>query len=100
MQMLFENTCVLCRSERLVLRKRRMVLGVVASPECYACENCGCTFVEDELRWKLVETRDKLNPIWQEFNQRSLYVREWLSLAGIQTKANFFDNMELPLPVF
>jgi hypothetical protein len=83
MQMLFENTCVVCHADKLTFRKRKMVWGI-ASPESYFCENCGSTFMEDELRWKLVETKDKLNPIWQQFNQRSFYVREWLSIGNCQ----------------
>jgi len=82
MQMLFEKTCVVCHSDKLVFRKKKMILGITTSPENFVCENCGSVFCEDELRWKLVSTKDTLSPVWQQFHQKSLYVREWLSIGN------------------
>ena len=84
MQMLFENTCVICRTDKLTFRKKKTVWGITA-PESYFCENCGSTFIEDELKWRLVSTKDKLNPVWQQFRQKSVYVREWLSIDKLAT---------------
>jgi len=83
MQMLFEKTCVICRTDKLTFQKKEMVLGIIISPERYCCENCGSIFIEDELKWKLVSTRDKYNPFWQQFRQKSFYVREWLSIGNV-----------------
>jgi hypothetical protein len=83
MQMLFENTCVICRTENLIFRDKRTVWGIKNIPENYYCEHCGSTFMEDELRWKLVDTKDRLNPLWQQFQQKSFYVREWLSIREL-----------------
>jgi hypothetical protein len=82
MQMLFEKTCVICRGDKLIFRNRKTVWGIT-SPKSYFCEDCGSTFMEDELRWKLVHIKDKLNPAWQQFRQKSLYVREWLSINNL-----------------
>ena len=78
--MLFENSCAICRTDRLTFREKKIVWAFKTLPENYYCENCGSTFLEDELRWKLVDTKDRLNPLWQQFRQKSLYVREWLSI--------------------
>lgn len=83
MQMLFEKTCVVCNSDQLTLRKRKMILGITLQPESFVCEFCGSIFSEDELRWKLVATKDIYNPVWQQFHQRSFYVREWLSIGHL-----------------
>ena len=88
MQMLFKDSCVICQKDTLVFRKKTTVWGFMTTPECYACENCGSTFIEDELKWKLVQTRDRRNPIWQEFRQKSLYVREWLSIGNFDLEQN------------
>ena len=87
MQMLFEKTCVICHAEKLTFQKRKMVLGIATVPECYACENCGSIFIEDELRWKLVSIKDKLHPIWQQCRKKSFYVREWMSIGKLESPA-------------
>jgi len=84
MQMLFENTCVICRADKLIFRKKKAVLGITVCAENYLCENCGSLFLEDELRWKLIGSKDKLNPLWQQFHQKSFYVREWLSMGELR----------------
>jgi hypothetical protein len=84
MQMLFEKTCVVCHSEKLISRKKKTILGIITSPESFICENCGSIFLEDELRWKLVSTKYPLNPVWQQFHQKSFYVREWLSIGNAE----------------
>lgn len=81
MQMFFEKTCVICHSDNLTFRKKKTFLGIPTSSESFVCENCGSIFLEDELRWKLVSTKNPLNPIWQQFHQKSFYVREWLSIG-------------------
>jgi hypothetical protein len=91
MQMLFENTCVICHADKLIFRKKKTVWGMV-SPESYLCENCGSIFVEDELKWKLIQTRNKFNPIWQQFQQKSFYVREWFSIGNLKFKSTM-DTM-------
>ena len=80
MQMLFKDTCVICQEDKLSFRKKKAIFSF-ASSESYCCENCGAVFVEDELKWRLVEMKDRLNPIWQEFRLKSFYVREWVNLG-------------------
>jgi len=86
--MLFDTTCVICHEDRLTFQKKKMVLGITLSPENYVCENCGSIFCEDELKWRLVQTKDKNNPIWKEFRQKSLYVREWLTIGNFDLDQN------------
>ena len=76
MQMLFGKTCVICHANELNFQEKKTFLGLT-STKIFSCEDCGSVFMEDELRWKLVEMKDKLNPVWQEFRQKSFYVREW-----------------------
>ena len=83
MQMFFGSTCVVCRSEGLIFRKKQSVLGITLHGS-FLCENCGSVFMQDELKWKLVGMKDKFNPLWQQFRQKSFYVREWINIAGAQ----------------
>ncbi|MBF0505046.1 MAG: hypothetical protein HQL14_08095 [Candidatus Omnitrophica bacterium] len=80
MQMLFGKSCVICHADKLNFRKKKTFLGL-SSPENFFCENCGSLFVEDELKWKLIQIKDKFNPIWQQFQQKSFYVREWVDIV-------------------
>ena len=91
MQMLFGNTCVICHSEKLIFRKKQAFFGITLTGSFY-CENCGSVFMEDELRWKLVQMKDKFNPIWQEFRQKSLYVREWVNIGDAEA---FYKEVNL-----
>ena len=99
MKMLFDNTCVLCHAERLIYKKKEFAWGI-ESPEKFCCENCGSTFIEDELKWKLIDTKDKSHPIWKEFRQRSLYVREWFSIGHLIPVDNALNFIEGPLTSF
>ena len=80
MQMFFGKTCVICQADKLILQEKKTFLGLT-STKIFCCEDCGSVFMEDELRWKLVEMNDKLNPLWQQFRQKSFYVREWIDIT-------------------
>ena len=97
--MLFENTCVVCREDQLTFRPRKTVWGIT-SPKSYFCENCGSIFIEDELRWKFIHINNKLNPLWQQFHQKSFYVREWLSIGHLEIKPEIMEMGEMAPVLF
>ena len=80
MLMFFRDTCAICVEDKLNFRQKKNTLGVILTRE-FCCENCGAIFIEDELRWKLVQMKNKYNPIWKQFQHKSLYVREWVNIG-------------------
>ena len=81
MQMFFDNTCVICSSDKLIFQKKKGMLGLTVT-SIFSCENCGSIFTEDELKWKLIQIKDRRNPIWMQYQKKSFYVREWIGIGA------------------
>ena len=83
MQMFFKNTCVVCHTDKFSFLEKRVVLGLTL-PGRFICENCGSIFIEDELKWKLVQIKDKFSPTWLQFRNKSFYVRKWVDIGSAE----------------
>ena len=72
--------CPLCKTGKLWHIKKKVFLGL-SNIDALKCLNCEAIFVKAGEKYKLFETKDHYNTVWQEYKNKELKVTEWSRIA-------------------
>jgi len=72
--------CPLCKTGKLWHIKKKVFLGL-SNIDALKCLNCEAIFVKVGEKYKLFETKDHYNTVWQEYKNKELKVTEWSRIA-------------------
>jgi len=73
--------CPVCKSSHLEMAAQKKFLGLRTTLS-YKCSNCGAIFSPDGSKYNLTTVRDKSNPVWQNYGNKSLTEWEWKAIAS------------------
>jgi hypothetical protein len=73
--------CPVCKSGQLKLATYKGLFGIKTTLS-YKCTNCDAIFTPDGDKYKLTTVKDKSNPVWQNYGNKSLTEREWKTIAS------------------
>jgi len=73
--------CPVCKSRQLKLATHKGLLGIKTTL-IYKCPNCGAVFTPDGDKYKLITIKDKSNPVWHDYRNKSLTEQEWKIIAS------------------
>ena len=73
--------CPVCKSGQLEQITHKSLFGLKTT-ENLKCTNCGAVFSTDGSKYKLTAVKDKSNPVWQNYGNKSLTEREWKAIAS------------------
>ncbi|MCD6599022.1 MAG: hypothetical protein J7L19_00385 [Dehalococcoidia bacterium] len=73
--------CPVCKSGQLKLATHKGLFGIKTTLS-YKCPNCGAVFTPDGDKYKLSTIKDKTNPVWQDYGNKSLTEQEWKAIAS------------------
>jgi len=73
--------CPLCKAGKLWHIKKKVFLGL-SNIDALKCLNCEAIFVKVGEKYKLFESKDHYNTVWQEYKNKELKGAEWSRIAN------------------